>query len=294
MNDLEEMIYRIILGSNGITETKIASSIGYGRKAVADVLSSSLPLKALVDKDAKGKWHVKDFRSYLEKYVLSDPELILIIKSIIDNPQLRSLFDTTNILKTNEIGSVLEYSEWAQAKGDNSKYNDKKYFPRYRRININWDKLYDAIEAKGYSIWSLSKEFNISTHIMYASKRDGKMNPFLLEELCAFLRVDVDDICEDLVYTRVRNGVSHKRRVSVNWKTLVRDAKDKGYDMHELSIKLGKSPGYLNTCRSIGGINEDILKKIGNILNRDYRDYYDDRNKNIIGLVDETCNQYNI
>lgn len=295
MNSLEEKIYRIIqTAGESLSVSEIASLAEEDEATVYQVLSSSMELNIVVEKDFNNRWHIKDYSAFFEREVLTDPELLLIIKRIKDHPELRSLFDTTKILKTNEIGSVLEYSEWSQAKDERANYNDKRYFPRYRRVKINWDILSQAMESKGYSIWALCKQFGISTHILYASKRDNKMNPFILEELCDFLKVKVDDICEDFDYTRVRNGVSRKRRVKVDWPLLVRSAKDKGYNLYELAEAIGKGRSYLMTCRAVDGINEDVLKTIADVLDRDYRDYLDNRNESLLELVNETCEKYKL
>lgn len=294
MNSLEEMIYRVIAESDGLSDSEIASIVGEDTEDIKDTLSESLELNTLVEKDKDNKWIIKDYSEYLGKQFRADPELLLIVKRIIDKPELKSLFDTTHILKSDSMGSVLEYSEWSQSKGDKAKYDDKKHYPKYRRISIDWEKLNSAIEDKGYTVWSLAKEFNINTHILYASRRDNKMNPYYLEELCDFLDVDANDICKDFEYIRLRNGQSHERRVKVKWPMIVRDGKSHGYDIHTLSLALGKSKGYLNTCRSIGGINEDVLKEIGHILNRNYKEYIDNRKEDLINMVNAICDSYNI
>jgi len=296
MNSLEEKIYRVIAESDGLTDSEISSVVGEETEDIRDALSDSLELNIFVEKNTDNRWRIKDYSEYLEKQFRADPELLLIVKRIIDKPELKSLFDTTHILKGDSVGSVLEYTEWSQSKGENAKYNDKKHFPKYRRVNIDWDKLNSAIEAKGYTVWSLAKEFNISTHILYASRRDNKMNPYFLEELCDFLDANVNDICKDFKYVQLRNGQSHERRVKINWQLLARDTMNKGLSMRELSEMLGHSKGYLNTCRaeSIHGINEDELRRIGDILNRDYREYIDDRKEDIINLVNNICDNYNI
>ncbi len=144
--------------------------------------------------------------------------------------------------------------------------------PRYKRVPINWDVLKTCIYDQGYSLNSLAKLINISPSQFAHASEDGKMNPMIVIEIQKYVDFDITSIIKDPILERIYNGRSTSGRIGTDWLFLEREARRKGYSLGKLSCKLGRSHGYLRSCKREGGISEDVLIQIGEVLDIDYHD----------------------
>lgn len=228
---------------------------------------------------------------------MKDPsaKMINLYNRVKNNPELLELLESAKDLKQNDIDYIIELIEYKKHKEtDEAKNGRKTRYQVFRRIDIDWIKLDEVIRSKGYSYNSLAQKIGISHTVLCHSKRDGKMNPFLLEEICDLLNVKAEDYCNSLEYVRLRNGRSVSKRIRVNWDMITDDAEKMGYNMSKLSKMINKSIGYLTSCKRVGGMYEDELSKVGNALNRDYKDYIVDEQETSRDLVNKICDYYNI
>jgi len=142
--------------------------------------------------------------------------------------------------------------------------------PRYRRIPINWELLKSRIIEEGYSLSSISKKIGIDKGALYVTNRDHKINPAIVYEISKHISLDIKAILGGFRVERVHNGRSTSGRLGTDWLYLKRECERKNYSLYSLSIALGRSPGYLSSCKREGGISEDVMIKIGEILGIDY------------------------
>lgn len=229
--------------------------------------------------------------------VMNDPsaKMINLYNRVKNNPELLELLESAKDLKQNDIDYLIELIEYKKHKeSDAAEKGRKTRYQLFRRIDIDWNKLHEAITSKGYSYNSLAEKIGISHSVLCYSKKDGKMNPFLLEEVCDVLNVKAEDYCNNLDYVRLRNGKSVSNRIRVNWDMISDDAKRMGINMTKLSKAINRSPGYLNSCKRSGGLYEDVLQQIGIILNRDYKDYCINESTISRDLINSICDQYDI
>lgn len=228
---------------------------------------------------------------------MNDPsaKMINLYNRVKNNPELLELLESAKDLKQNDIDYIIELIEYKKHReSDAAEDGRKTKYQVFRRIDIDWNKLHEAITSKGYSYTSLAEKIGVSHAVLYNSKKHGKMNPFLLEEICDLLNVKAEDYCNNLDYVRLRNGRSVSKRIRVNWDMISDDAKKMGYTMTKLSRVIDKSPGYLNSCKRSGGLYEDVLQQIGIILNRDYKDYCIDELSISRDLINSICDQYDL
>ena len=142
--------------------------------------------------------------------------------------------------------------------------------PRLKRVPIDWDQLYECIIRQGFTIYSLSKKISTQPNVFYAAKRDKKMNPLIVVEIDKYVAFDIDSVMKEPKMERIRNGRSTSGRIGTDWLYLERELDRKGYSLKWLSLKLGRSGGYLNSCKREGGLYEDTMIRIGEILNIDF------------------------
>lgn len=142
--------------------------------------------------------------------------------------------------------------------------------PRYKRVPIDWDKLYDRIVRQGFTINSLADKIDKHPRVFYAAMQDHKMNPAIVHEIAKYVKFDVASVMPNDRIERIRNGRSTTGRLGTDWLYLEREAKLQGYSLRKLSLELGKSIGYLASCKREGGLYEEIMIQIGEILNIDY------------------------
>jgi len=142
--------------------------------------------------------------------------------------------------------------------------------PRYKRVPIDWEVLRSRIKAQGYSLNRLASEIGISPRAFTQAAADGKMNPAIVLEISKYVKFDWSSVVKETAFKRVDNGRSTEGRLGIDWLYLEKCAKERNYSLHELSEAVGRSYGYLVSCRREGGISEDVLIQIGDVLDIDY------------------------
>ncbi len=141
---------------------------------------------------------------------------------------------------------------------------------RYKRVPINWKYLRQCIYDQGYTCLSLAKKIGISPSRISSAQADNKMNPFVVYEIRKYIDFDVDSVMKEPKVERIRNGRSTSGRIGTDWLYLKREAKKKGYSLTRLSLKLGHTDSYLYSCKYEGGLYEEVMIQIGEILDIDY------------------------
>ena len=169
-----------------------------------------------------------------------------------------------------EVMGMVNNHEWTEPSKKTKTKEETQKIPRYKRVPINWNKLRECIYEQGYTYNSLARTMGISQSQFVHAGEDGKMNPFIVFEIRKYVDFDITSVMSEPTIKRIRNGRSTTGRIGTDWLYLEREAKRKGYSLNKLSVELGRSVGYLGSCKREGGLSEDIMTQIGEILNIDF------------------------
>lgn len=142
--------------------------------------------------------------------------------------------------------------------------------PRYKRVPIDWDVLHAKIRKQGYTLKGLAEIIGISPSIFAKASGDGKMNPAIVLAISKYVKFDWSSVVKESAFNRIDNGRSTEGRLGIDWLYLEKCAKEQNYSLNKLSEKIGRSHGYLGSCKREGGISEDVLIQIGEVLGLDY------------------------